>query len=76
MHSIGNIYHVALLDKKAVILLTGKSEDKVEPVAWTRYAGGSRVFYTSLGYSEDFEKPQFHRLLVNAIYWALDSSDE
>jgi len=74
-HSIGNIYHVApLLDKQAVILLTGKAEDKVEPIAWARFAERSRVFYTSLGHPEDFEEPQFSRLLINAIYWAIDTS--
>jgi type 1 glutamine amidotransferase len=29
------------------------------------------VFYTSLGSVEDFDVPQFRRLLLNGIHWAL-----
>jgi type 1 glutamine amidotransferase len=45
-----------------------------EPVAWTNIlpAGGSRVFYTSLGHVADFENPAFRKLLVNGICWTLD----
>lgn len=73
-HAEGSIYHVApLLDKKAVVLITGKRNDKTEPVAWTRYtAQYNRVFYTSLGYPSDFEQSQFKNLLTNGIYWALN----
>ena len=81
-HSPGSLYLVApLLDEEATVLLTGtvaEAEEldeelagKVEPVAWTRLAGRSRVFYTSLGYPDDFDMPQFRRLLVNGIFWAL-----
>lgn len=72
-HSKGNVYLVApLLDKKANILLTGKVNDITQPVAWTRTAEKSKVFYTSLGYPTDFQAPQFITLLVNAIQWALE----
>jgi type 1 glutamine amidotransferase len=75
-HSTGNIYHVApLLDEEATVLLTGKADGKVEPIAWTRFANKSRIFYTSLGYPDDFKLPQFRRLLINAIYWALDMNE-
>jgi type 1 glutamine amidotransferase len=71
-HSEGNIYLVApLLDKKAKVLLTGKSNDITQPVAWTRTAGKSKVFYTSLGYPADFAMVEFKTLLLNAIKWAL-----
>lgn len=72
-HSTGNVYHVApLLDREAIVLLTGTAAGKSEPVAWARTsAHGSRVFYTSLGHPADFELPQFHTLLVNGIRWAL-----
>lgn len=71
-HSDGNLYLVKpLVDLQAKVLLTGSFQDKVEPIAWTRMCGSSRVFYTSLGYPTDFERPQFCRLLVNAIHWAL-----
>jgi len=73
-HAEGSTYLVApLLDEEATVLMMGKVKDKVEPIAWTRYtADKSRVFYTSLGYPSDFEKPQFNNLLVNGIYWALN----
>ena len=71
-HSIGNVYYVApLLDQKATVLLTGKAGDKTEPIAWTRMADKSRVFYTSLGYPADFQVKQFQTLLVNGIKWAM-----
>jgi type 1 glutamine amidotransferase len=71
-HSEGNVYYASpLLDKDADVLLTGKAGEKTEPVAWTRKAGKSRVFYTSLGYPKDFEIPQFRQILSNGILWAL-----
>lgn len=58
-HSKGQVYKVApLIDNKAVILLTGqaKNKSKLEPIAWTRQtAHKSRLFFTSLGYPDDFE---------------------
>lgn len=72
-HSDGNLYLVApLLDEKATILLEGESDGKKEPIAWTRMAGRSRVFYTSLGYPKDFSDVQFQQLLLNGIQWALE----
>ena len=71
-HSNGNVYLVApLLDTEAAVLLTGSANEITQPVAWTRTAGKSRVFYTSLGYPTDFETPEFIQLLGNAIQWAL-----
>lgn len=74
--SAGNIYHTApLLDDDANVLLTGTIEgtdEPVEPIAWTRRSGASKVFYTSLGYPDDFETPQFRKLLTNALEWAVD----
>jgi type 1 glutamine amidotransferase len=71
-HSKGNAYLIApLLDKEACILLTSKINDTIQPLAWTRSAGKSRIFYTSLGYPTDFETPQFIALLVSAIKWTL-----
>lgn len=68
----GSLYLVApLVDPQATALLTGAVEDRVEPVAWTRIHGASRVFYTSLGYPSHFEQPQFRQLLVNAVHWSL-----
>ena len=73
-HSPGSLYLVApLLDKEAIVLVTGKVQEKFEPIAWTRStADKSRVFYTSLGFPSNFGTSQFHNLLVNGIYWALN----
>lgn len=71
-HSKGNVYLVApLLDEKATVLLNGSEGENVQPVAWTRQLGRSRVFYTSMGYPDDFNIPQFRQLLINGIHWAL-----
>jgi len=71
-HSDGNLYIVSpLLDKKANILVTGKVNGLIEPIAWTRTAEKSKIFYTSLGYPTDFQNTQFITLLVNAIKWTL-----
>lgn len=43
-----------------------------EPVAWIRRTSSKgKVFYTSLGHTEDFKKPAFNQLLKNAIEWCL-----
>ena len=44
---------------------------EVEPIAWVS-TKQRRAFYTSLGSPEDFGVPQFRRLLLNGIFWALD----
>jgi type 1 glutamine amidotransferase len=43
-----------------------------EPVAWTNQYRGGRIFYTSLGHPEDFKNPEFRKLLVNAVFWAMN----
>jgi putative membrane-bound dehydrogenase-like protein len=43
-----------------------------EPWAWTRTHGRGRVFYTAYGHGEQtWSHPSFHRLLRNAILWAV-----
>jgi len=75
-HSKGGIYKVApLLDKEATVLLMGKVNDSVEPIAWTRTTGKSRVFYISIGYPDDFQTPHFITLLTGGIKWALDKKE-
>ncbi len=68
----GAVYRVALVDPEAEILFTAGNINTEEPAAWTRtnYYGG-KVFYTSLGYPNDFSMPQFRQLLVNAMHWSL-----
>ncbi len=56
-------------------LLNGRTEDgksEVEPVAWINTRENHRIFYTSLGSPADFAEPNFRRLLVNGVLWALD----
>lgn len=75
-HSNGNVYLVApLLDEKSEVLLTGSVGENVQPVAWTRQYEKSRVFYTSMGYPDDFDIPQFRQLLLNGIQWALQTNN-
>lgn len=64
--------------KNATWLLLGSAvhPDKLaelNPIAWTwRTKQGARTFYTSMGHPEDFQVESFQRLVVNAIFWALD----
>jgi nicotinamidase-related amidase len=68
----GSLYKSLPLAETATPLLIGRIEADVphEPVAWTnKTAAGGRVFYTSLGHIDDFQIPDFERLLLNGIYW-------
>ncbi|OHB67290.1 MAG: hypothetical protein A2V70_15445 [Planctomycetes bacterium RBG_13_63_9] len=71
-HSAGSLYYASPIDPGATILLTGSSEGKTEPLAWTRTHNGGRIFYTSLGHPDDFKQPQFRQLLLGSIFWAMD----
>ena len=71
--SSGSLYKTSPLADTAFPLLIGKAGNfPVEPVAWVNRKGPSRIFYTSLGHPGDFERPEFRRLLKNAVFWALD----
>lgn len=70
--STGNLYLIRLLDTEATTLLSGMADEKVNPVAYTRMAGESKVFYTSLGYPDDFKEDRYRNLLINGMRWALD----
>ena len=75
----GSLYQVLPLAEGAEVLLEGRAEsiEQRQPVAWTfTNAFGGRSFYTSLGHIDDFERPEFRTLLVNAIAWAMDDSKE
>lgn len=71
--SKGSLYRVLpLLDEKAVVLLQGSDGKEKQPVAWTRSSRhGGRIFYTSLGYPDDFSQPPFQTLLRNGLSWAM-----
>jgi type 1 glutamine amidotransferase len=61
----------------AQALLVGHAQgiERPEPVAWTHQSpAGGRVFYTSLGHLADFQRPEFRRLLANAVDWAANGS--
>ena len=83
IHCSSWLYHVTPLVGDCKPLLTGKSinSNKVDkqdqypltqPVAWTKTYKGTRVFFTTLGHPKDFEDASVRRLLLNAIYWALE----
>lgn len=74
-HSPMWIYRQNPLAPAATVLMRGQwSPDKepgVQPVTWTHTYEGGRVFYTTLGHWDDFKNPQFNRLLLNGITWAM-----
>ena len=71
--SIGSLYEVRPLGNRTKQLLIGSIPDKKpEPVGWTNRYGKSRVFYTSLGHPDDFGNEHFRRLLINAVFWAMN----
>lgn len=70
--SSGSLYKNPKIAADTTVLLTGAIPDHIEPVAWTRMHHGARVFYTSLGHTDDFRQPSFLRLMVNALAWATE----
>ena len=59
----------------------GEKNDNIMPVAWTNdYTGPSgktnRVFNTTMGASQDFTSEGTRRMMVNAVYWALEMEDD
>jgi type 1 glutamine amidotransferase len=67
--SYGSLYKNTPIAEDATLLLTGKIETNVEPLAWTRVHQDGRVFYTSLGHQKDFEQELFLKLLANAVFY-------
>ncbi|MBL7221700.1 MAG: ThuA domain-containing protein [Phycisphaerae bacterium] len=65
----GKLYRNRELRPGVTLLLTGKGPKESHPVAWVRTIGKQRVFYTSMGLSEDFANDTFNRLLANAVEW-------
>jgi hypothetical protein len=75
---LGEVTATLMPDSPAV---TGKKNDPMMPIAWTKsYKGSSgkvsRIFTTTLGASQDFEHEGTRRLLVNASYWALGQESQ
>jgi len=70
-HSTGSLYYVAPVKDDATVLMTGSIPDRTEPLLWTRRHNGGRVVYMGLGHPNDFDQPQFRKLLTNTIFWAM-----
>ena len=61
--------------------VTGRQNDPMMPIAWTRTyrgAGGKagRVFTTTMGASNDMPSEGVRRMLVNAAYWCTGMEDK
>ena len=69
----GSLYKVDPLADSATSLLMGQIADaSPQPVAWfNRRADGGVSFYTSLGHVQDFENPEFRKMLKQAIDWTV-----
>lgn len=70
----GSLYKASPLKSSTQVVLIGTIPNQpAEPVAWVNTYGSRRakVFYTSFGHEGDFAQPQFRRLLLNGILWAL-----
>jgi type 1 glutamine amidotransferase len=72
--TMGKLYKNPQVAGDAMVLLRAKSAEAEEPVAWAREGKSAgkqfgRVFYTSLGTPEDFQNPEFLKLLTNAVLW-------
>ena len=68
--SKSSLYKNSPLQRTAWPLLVGTIPGEMpEPVAWTNQYKKTRVFYTSLGSRDDFQNPQFVRLLHNGARW-------
>jgi len=73
--SKGTLYRNKTLAKTATPLLRGRigrDGNEKDFVAWTNTYKGGRIFYTSLGYPDDFQNPSFRRLLLNGILWSIE----
>ena len=67
------LYKSQPLAASTTLLMVGRIDDTtpVEPVAWTNSrADGGKVFYTSMGHPDDFQRPEFRRLLKNGVLWS------
>ncbi|MGF1581846.1 MAG: ThuA domain-containing protein [Gemmataceae bacterium] len=63
------LYKTGPLPKTTTVLQEGSIGNQKHPVTLINSYKGGRMFYTSLGVVEDFDDPNFRRMLVNAIFW-------
>jgi len=66
------LYKTGPLAKGTTVLQQGDIGTDKHAVSWVNTWEGGRTFYTSLGVPKDFENENFRRMLVNAIFWAVD----
>jgi type 1 glutamine amidotransferase len=67
-----SLYKTSPVADDAELLLTGKTIEGKEPVAWTRNYHGGRVVYIGLGGIQDWANTDFVKLVTNALFWAAD----
>ena len=70
--STGSLYYTTPVAPGTTVLMTGSIQDRSEPLTWTRTYKDSRIIYTGLGHPDDFQEPPFSKLLINAIFWAME----
>jgi arylsulfatase A-like enzyme/type 1 glutamine amidotransferase len=58
-----------LSDKATVIQVVDAAKKVKAPASWVHEYQGGRTFYSTMGRAEDFQNPDFRRLLENAIFW-------
>lgn len=51
--------------------VTGKKNDPMMPIGWTKSFNGGRVFCTTMGAATDLPSEGVRRMLVNATFWAM-----
>jgi type 1 glutamine amidotransferase len=69
-----HLYKCRDLATTTTLLLTGRLEGQPEveePLAWVDTYEKRKAFYTSLGSPEDFQQPEFSKLLLNATLFLL-----
>lgn len=72
-HSTGSLYFTGPIKPDCTLLMTGSIPNhEPEPVLWFRKYGQSPVLYCVLGHPDDFQTPQFRRLLANMILWSVE----
>src|SRR5690606_16327657 len=55
------------------VLMERVEGDHREPWTWVREQGKGRVFYTAYGHdSRTWRQPEFHRLILNGLLWAVN----
>lgn len=67
-----SLYMTSPIASDAKLLLTGTIPAGSEPVAWTRSVNNARIVYIALGGFQDWQNPEFKKLLTNALFWAAD----